>query len=181
MHLVSPDYAYLELVNPETNETVKMEDGANGALATTSLDWEAGPILRYNMGDVAQVFTSPCRCGLTGLRIKVLGRSDDMLKVKGIIVYPAAVKNLVTGFFPRTTGEIRIILDQPGPNAPAPLPIQVEYSKDEKDLPNLKAELEARMHDVLRFRADVTLMPEGTFERTSTKTKFIEKRFEKKG
>jgi phenylacetate-CoA ligase len=181
MHIVSPDHAYLDLIDPETKETLKMEDGAVGNITYTSLDWEAGPILRYDMGDVTQVFTSPCNCGLTGVRLKVIGRSDDMLIVKGINVYPAAVKNVVTEFFPRTTGEMRIVLDQPGPKVPAPLNIKVEHGKDEKDLPKLKSDLESRIHDVMRFKAEVSLVAEGTLERTATKTKLIEKRFEQKG
>jgi phenylacetate-CoA ligase len=180
MHHVSPDHTILELVDPETKETLKMEDGAVGNIAYTSLDWEAGPILRYDMGDVTQVFTSACSCGLKGVRLKVIGRSDDMLIVKGINVYPTAVKNLVTEFHPRTTGEIRIVLDEPGPKVPAPLLIKVEHGKDEKDLLKLKSDVEARIHDVMRFKAEVELVPGGTLGRTSTKAKLIEKRFEKK-
>jgi phenylacetate-CoA ligase len=181
MHHVSPDHTILELIDPDTKETLKMEDGAVGNIAYTSLDWEAGPILRYDMGDVTQVFRSPCSCGLTGIRLKVIGRSDDMLIVKGINVYPAAIKNLVTEFFPRTTGEMRIVLDQPGPKVPAPLLMKVEHGKDEKDLPKLKSDLEARIHDVMRFKAEVRLVPEGTLERSATKTKLIEKSYEQKG
>ncbi len=103
-----------------------------------------------------------------------------MLIVKGINVYPAAVKNLVTEFHPKTTGEIRIVLDEPGPKVPAPLLIKVEHGKDEKDLPKLKSAVEARIHDVMRFKAEVELVAEGTLERTSTKARLIEKRFEKR-
>jgi phenylacetate-CoA ligase len=181
MHHVSPDHTILELVDPETKETLKMEDGAVGNIAYTSLDWEAGPILRYDMGDVTQVFTNPCSCGLTGIRLKVIGRSDDMLMVKGINVYPAAIKNLVTEFSPKTTGEMRIILDQPGPKVPAPLHIKVEHAMGEKDLTKLKSSIETRIHDVMRFKAEVTLVSEGSLERTTTKAKLIEKTFEQKG
>lgn len=180
MHIVSPDHMYLELIDPDTKQTLTMHDGAVGNIAYTSLDWEAGPILRYDMGDVTQVFTSPCSCGLTGTRLKVIGRSDDMLIVKGINVYPAAVKNIVTEFFPRTTGEMRVVIDQPGPKVPAPLLIKVEHRAMEQDLPELKNQIEQRLSDVLRFKADVELVPEGFFERTSTKAKLVEKRFEKR-
>ncbi len=180
MHHVSPDHTLLELIDPDTKETLKMEDGAVGNILYTSLDWEAGPILRYDMGDITQVFTSPCSCGLTGVRLKVIGRSDDMLIVKGINVYPAAVKNLVTEFCPRTTGEMRVVITQPGPKVPAPLHIKLEYGKAEKDLPKLKSDIETRIHDVMRFKADVELVPEGTFERTATKTKLIEKQHDQK-
>jgi phenylacetate-CoA ligase len=177
MHIVSSDYIYLELNDPETKEPLKIEDGAIGTLIHNSLDWDGAPNLRYDMGDVTQVFTSPCSCGLTGLRLKILGRSDDMLIVKGINVYPSAVKNVVTGFYPRVTGEMRIILDQPGPKVPAPLHIKIEHGKEEKDLLKLKLDIEQRLHDLLRFKSEVELVPEGTIERTTTKTKLIEKRF----
>jgi phenylacetate-CoA ligase len=180
MHIVSPDHMYLELIDPDTKQALIMQDGAVGNIAYTSLDWEAGPILRYDMGDVTQVFTSDCGCGLTGTRLKVIGRSDDMLIVKGINVYPAAVKNIVTEFYPKTTGEMRVVIDQPGPKVPAPLLIRVESSTKTRDLPKLKGEIEQRLSEVLRFKADVEMVPEGTFERTATKTKLVEKRFEKR-
>jgi len=180
-HIITPDYAYQELVDPETNEPVKIEDGAIGALLHTSLEWEGAPSLRSDIGDITQIFTSPCSCGITGLRQKVLGRADDMLIVKGINVYPAAVKNVVMEFFPRTTGEIRVVIDQPGPKVPAPLEITVEYGKEEHDLPKLKAEIEQRLTDVLRFKGDVRLVADGTLERTEKKTKLVEKRYEKRG
>ena len=180
-HIVTPDYEYQELVDPDTKQPVKIEDGAIGSMVHTSLDWEGAPSVRYDLGDITQIFTSPCPCGITGWRQKVLGRADDMLIVKGINVYPTAVKNLVTEFFPRTTGEIRVVIDQPGPKVPAPLEIKVEHGKSEQDLPKLKKEIEERLTDVLRFKADVKLVPDGTLERTVTKTKLVEKRYEKKG
>ena len=87
----------------------------------------------------------------------------------------------MTEFLPRTTGEMRIILDQPGPKVPAPLHIKVEHVKEEKDIPKFKSDIEERLHDLLRFKAEVELVPEGTFERTSTKAKLIEKRFGNRG
>ena len=102
-----------------------------------------------------------------------------MLMVKGINVYPAAVKNVIAEFFPRTTGEMRIIIDEPGPKVPAPLHVKVEHGKEEKDLPKLKSEIEERIHDSLRFKAEVELVREGTFDRTSTKTKLVENRPDK--
>jgi phenylacetate-CoA ligase len=176
MHVVSPDHAYLELIDTDSGRAVPIEDGAIGTIAYTSLDWEAGPILRYDMGDVTQVFTEPCACGLPGFRLKIIGRADDMLIVKGINVYPAAVKNLVAEFFPRTTGEIRIILHEDGPKVTPPLHLEVEHGQDEKQLGELKADIETRAHDMLRFSAKVELVPAGSLDRTATKAKLIERR-----
>jgi hypothetical protein len=73
---------------------------------------------------------------------------------------------------------MRIGLDQPGPKVPSPLLIKVEHGKDEKDLPRLKSDLELRIHDAMRFKVEVSLVPEGILERTATKTKLIEKCYE---
>ncbi len=68
--------------------------------------------LRISPGDIQQVFTSPCPCGRTGLRYKVVGRTDDMLKVKGAIVYPTMVDGVVGVFVPKVTGQFRIVLTE---------------------------------------------------------------------
>lgn len=176
-HIVTPDYEYQELVDPETKELVKIEDGAVGSMVHTSLEWEGAPCLRYDLGDITQIYTEPCKCGITGWRQKVLGRADDMLIVKGINVYPTAVKNVVMEFFPRTTGEMRVVIYEPGPKVPAPLELTVEYGKSETDLPKLKKDIESRLTDILRFKADVKLVADGTLERTEKKTKLVEKRY----
>ena len=77
MHFVSPDYSLLELVDPDSKQAISIVDGAVGEMTCTSLEWEAGPALRYALGDIVQVFTSPCSCGMPGLRLKVLGRFDE--------------------------------------------------------------------------------------------------------
>ena len=59
--------------------------------------------LRFTLNDIHQVFTDPCPCGLSGFRYKIVGRTDDMLKVKGVMVYPAQIKDVVESFAPKTT------------------------------------------------------------------------------
>ncbi len=112
MHFVGEDLWYYELVNQETFEPVPFEDGAIGIPVHTMLDGEGLLTLRESIGDVSQVFTEPCPCGKSGFRYKVLGRTDDMLKIKGVMVYPAAIDGVINGFIPRVTGEFRIVLDE---------------------------------------------------------------------
>ena len=178
MHLVSEDYCVLELLDPETKSVVELRDGAMGEMVFTYLDIEGTPFLRYSLGDVLQVFTSPCECGRPGLRFRILGRSDDMLIVKGVNVYPAALRNVVMGFSPRTTGQMRVVLDQPGHRVKPPLRLVVEHGPDVSGsgLPELKAALENMMHEKLKVRPDVQLVAPGTLERSSHKTKLIEVR-----
>jgi phenylacetate-CoA ligase len=176
MHLVSEDYCVLELLDPETKSVVELRDGAIGELVFTYLDIEGTPFVRYALGDVLQVYTSPCECGWPGLRFRILGRSDDMLIVKGVNVYPAAIRNVVAGFAPSTTGQMRVILDQPGHRVKPPLRLVVEYGPEVAGsaVPALKAALETMMHERLKVRPEIQLVAPGTLERTSHKTKLIE-------
>jgi phenylacetate-CoA ligase len=179
MHIVSPDLALVEAIDPASGQAVPIQDGTIAEMAFTSLDWEAGPILRYNMGDIAQFLTAPCACGLPGTRYRILGRADDMLIVKGINVYPAAVRNVIADFGARVTGSMRIVLDEPGPRVTPPLIVRVEHRAELSDADKnaLSAEITQRIHDLLRFRAQIELVAPGSLDRSAHKTKLIIKRY----
>jgi phenylacetate-CoA ligase len=178
MHFCSEDFCILELRDPETGEFLEVEDGVTGELVFTELEWEGTPLLRYAIGDIVQVFVSPCTCGRPGLRFKILGRSDDMLIVKGVNVYPAALRNVVVGFHPSTTGEMRVVLEGPGPRVPPPLRLIVEYgpSLAADGVANLRTSLEEAMHERLRVRPAIEMVAPGTLRRTTHKAKLIEVR-----
>ena len=127
MHVLGEDCAITtQLVDQETKAPIPLVEGAIGERVKTSLRWEAQPQLRASVGDVYQVHTDPCSCGVPGLRIRVLGRTDDLLIVKGVKIYPAAVKNVVQELRPLTSGVFRIVLDAPPPRVEPPLRITVE-------------------------------------------------------
>ncbi len=182
MHLVSEDYCILEILEPETQKPLEMKDGATGEMCYTYIDWEGTPLLRYRLGDILEITTSPCECGDPGIRFKIIGRADDMLIIKGVNLYPAALKNVVTSFVPRVTGELRILLDEPGPRITPPLKIQVEYGEglSREDLAPLDKEMREKMHNFLRVTPDIEFVPPNTFERSTHKSKFIVKRYEQK-
>ena len=180
MHFVRDDTCIMELINPETREPVPFEDGAIGEVVGTPLAGDSLNMIRFNSNDIMQVFTAPCPCGLSGARYKVIGRSDDMLKVKGVMVYPASIDNVVTGFVPRVTGEFRIVLTEPPPRVVPPLKLKVEYGEGvpQDKLPALAAEIANKMHDAIKVRPEITWIPPMTLERSAHKTKFIEKAYE---
>ncbi len=161
MHFISPDHCILELVDPETKKPVEIVEGAIGEMVFTFIDWEGGPFLRYILGDVIQVFTKPCECGFPGMRFKILGRGDDMLIVKGVNVYPAAIKEAVARFHPRTTGVMKIILEQDPPLVKPPLKLKVEYGAvvNEKERDRLKEDLRRYMQEHLRVTPEIDLVP----------------------
>ncbi len=183
MHWIGDDFVYYELVDPDTGKNVPMEDGATGLGVFTSLDAQGGGImgLRMTMGDVHQVYTSPCPCGKSGFRYKIVGRTDDMLKVKGVMVYPAQIKNVVESFLPRTTGEFRILLDEPPPRVVPPLKIKIEFGEglNKEDQDQLNKEMEEKMHREVKIRPAIEWIEPMSLERSDKKTQYIEKLYEK--
>jgi phenylacetate-CoA ligase len=182
MHVVCEDYhLYYDIVDPETKKAVEWEDGASGQKILTSLEWEAVPPFRYDSGDIIQIFMGKCECGVKGVRVKFIGRADDMLIVKGINVFPSAVRNLINSFVPRVTGAFKIILDAPPPRVVPPLRIKVEQGQGmtRGDTERLRLEIEEKMSNLLRFRPSIEFVPPESLERTAGKVKLFEKRYEK--
>jgi phenylacetate-CoA ligase len=153
MHFVSEDHCLLELVDPKQRTPIALEEGAMGEMVFTFLDWRGGPFMRYALGDLLQVWTKPCPCGKPGIRFKILGRTDDMLIVKGMNVYPQAIAGVIARFRPRVTGVFRIRLDRAGPLVQPPLRLRVEHAGLEPAaLALLEQELIAEFRDNLRIR-----------------------------
>lgn len=181
MHWIADDFAYYELLDPETHDPVPMENGATGLMVATALN-PKGAVwfdMRFTLMDIHQVFTAPCPCGLSGFRYKVVGRADDMLKVKGVPVYPAAIEGIIHSFPEKLTGSFRIVLDEPPPRVVPPLKLRVEHTdavrKD--DLPALETAVSNRMHQLLKIRPAITWLEPGTLERATKKTQFLEKNY----
>ncbi len=183
MHWIADDHCHYELVDPETHEPVPMEHGATGLAVFTPLEPEATIFfanLRFTINDIHQVFTEPCPCGLSGFRYKIVGRADDMLKVKGVPVYPAALQGVINEFVPRVTGAFRIVLEVPPPRVVPPLKIKIEHGEGvgEGDLPGLEKEILERMHALHKVRPAVTWIRPNTLERAVKKTQIFEKAYE---
>jgi phenylacetate-CoA ligase len=98
LHLTTAGHALLELVEPGGDAPLALEDGAFGELVWTHLRREASPLLRYRSGDLARVWTSPCACGRSGVRIRIEGRVDDMLRVQAVNVHPGAIGAIMGRF-----------------------------------------------------------------------------------
>jgi len=109
----------------------------------------------------------------------VLGRTDDLLIVKGVKIYPAAVKNVVQELVPLASGAFRIVLDAPPPRVEPPLRLTVERGEgvDDAGAAELSRRLEQVLHQRLTVRPEITVVPAGTLERTALKEKLIERRY----
>jgi phenylacetate-CoA ligase len=97
MHLINDDTILSEIVDPETLEPVK--PGEVGEIVITTLDKEASPVVRWRTRDLVRLADDPfgCGCGRRGLPLvgRIIGRSDDMLKVRGVLVYPSQVEDVI--------------------------------------------------------------------------------------
>jgi phenylacetate-CoA ligase len=95
LHFSGQGATLVELIEPETGEQIPVEEGARGELVFTHLYREAAPLIRFRSRDVAEVAGVECPCGRTGFRFRVIGRSDDMFRVRGVNVFPSAVEELM--------------------------------------------------------------------------------------
>lgn len=167
MHFLSPDLMVAELIDPATGDIVDPVEGAQGELVYTALRRQASPLLRFRTRDHIVVTGTECSCGRTGYKVRCVGRTDDMLIVRGINLFPSAVKQLVVEMAPETTGEMRIRADFEGHSTQRPLPLVVEHaaglSQDRQIA--LKAAIEDRVRSALNVKTIVELVPEGTLKR----------------
>lgn len=177
MHLCSQGALHVELIDPDTLESLPIEAGTTGELVYTTLARQATPLIRYRMGDIVTVSSMNCACGRTGYKIKTHGRADDMLIVRGVNVFPAAIKDVVTQFAPDTTGYLKIDVDFEGHSTYEPLRMRVEASHGAGRTPaELASALESTLRDRLTVRTVITVVPEGSIERPGAqKEKLIER------
>jgi len=182
MHWLGDDLCYYELVDPNTKEPLPIENGAKGEAVFTHLEGDGWVMVRQSLGDIHQVFTEPCPCGRSGFRYKVIGRADDMLKVKGVMVYPSNIKGVINEFVPRVTGELRIILDEKPPRVVPPLKIRVEHAEEitGEALKNLENDIVEAMSRRLKIRPEILWASPGSLERSHYKGQTFEKTYKEK-
>ncbi|MCE5206790.1 MAG: phenylacetate--CoA ligase family protein [Chloroflexi bacterium] len=180
MHWLGDDLCYYELVDPETKAPIPFENGAEGEAVFTSLEGDGMTLIRNSLGDIHKIFTDPCPCGRTGFRYKVIGRSDDMLKVKGVMVYPSGIKGVINEFVPRVTGEMRIVLDEKPPRVVPPLKIKIEYAAGttSQELEKLANEITEIMSKKIKINPEILWVEPGSLERSHYKGKTFEKTYE---
>ena len=180
MHWVGDDLCYYELVDPDTKAPLPIENGAKGEAVFTHLEGDGWVMVRQSLGDIHQVFTDPCPCGRTGFRYKVIGRADDMLKVKGVMVYPSNIKGVINEFVPQVTGELRIVLEEKPPRVVPPLKIRVEYGEavQQDQLPDLEKEIVEIMSRKIKISPQIIWAEPGSLERSHYKGQTFEKKYE---
>jgi len=176
MHLGARGFVHPELIDPTTDEKLPLVDGASGELVLTHLQQQAAPLLRFRTRDHVEVRMGICACGRTGPRVRCVGRTDDMLIVRGVNVFPTAVREVVGGFEPRVSGHIRVRPAAPGVKQEPPLPIAVELPRGAEEDADLAAAIREKLRAVLVVQTQVELVPYGSFERSEYKAQLVERR-----
>jgi phenylacetate-CoA ligase len=174
MHLGARGFVHAELVDPESGRAQAMEDGAAGELVLTHLRHRAAPLLRFRTRDHVQVRTSPCPCGRTGPRVRCVGRTDDMLIVRGVNVFPSAVREVVGAFAPDVSGHILVRPRGEGVKQEPPLPVSVELARGATADASLAEAIRERLRSVLVVQTRVDLVPWGSLQRSDYKSKLVE-------
>lgn len=174
-HFVAHDLVHPELVDPDTGERLPFEAGAEGELVYTPLKREATPLLRFRSGDYVRVLGMECACGRASPRLRVVGRSDDMLIYKAKNVYPEAIREVVAdvaGVRPR----MKVILPREGKvQFTNPIPIRVVRDQDRpRSDEAVVDELTTEVRNRLSVRVDPTLVSPGDIELSEYKTDLVE-------
>lgn len=168
------DYFLIEVIDPKTGEQV--EDGERGELVVTTLDKWAFPLIRYRIGDITILNNEPCECGRTHPRImRILGRTDDMIVVRGINVFPSQIESVLMRI-PEVGDNYQIIVDRKGPLDVMMVKVEVTestFSDKISDLMTLSKMVGKELKNVLNITAEVELVEPGTIPRSMGKAQRV--------
>ncbi len=171
---MNEDHFLVEVVDPATGEPVP--DGKEGELVFTSLTKEALPVIRYRTGDLASLSNRPCACGRMFARhSKVYARSDDMLIIRGINVYPSQVEAVLLDI-EKVEPHYQIVLYREG--ALDQMEVQIEVTPSflpdaVKELQGFQQHVEERLRQELGIRPRVRLVEPKTIPRSTGKAKRV--------
>ena len=175
---ICEDHFYPEIINPETLEELPI--GQTGELVFTTLTKEGMPLLRYRTRDLCSLMEGTCSCGRTSVRMgRIMGRSDDMLIIRGINVFPSQVESVILSM-PQFEPVYMIVVDRK--NNLDTMQVQVEVRKnffndDIGQMFEMRKGLADRLKSVISIKADVKLMEPGSIERSQGKSvRVIDKR-----
>lgn len=178
LHFHGQGLLHVELIEPESEKVLPIEKGKVGELVFTNLKREAQPLIRFRSRDVAYITgTDKCSCGRGGFRFKILGRSDDMLHIKGINVFPSAVGNVILRYSDIFTGEFEIVLSQPPPYHVLPLKIEKRRCIHDGMISKKLSLFVDEVRSELSVKVECSLVDEGSLGRTEGKRKRIVKNY----
>ncbi|HEY5738802.1 MAG TPA: phenylacetate--CoA ligase family protein [Gammaproteobacteria bacterium] len=171
LHLVGCDVLYPELIEPQSGDLLPWREGERGELVLTHLAKECQPLLRFRSGDIVDLTaTDIAACGRSAPRFRVVGRSDDMVVVRGLNLFPAMIGGVLHRFA-ELSGGWQVRLDAPPPYDFLPLQAELAYPVGEGEA--LARRVEAAIKAELGASARVVLLDPGSLPRTEGKTRYV--------
>lgn len=172
---VNEDHFIIETINPETGE--KVAPGEKGEIVFTSLTKQALPLLRYRTRDISILNYDQCECGRTTVRMhRVMGRTDDMLIIRGVNVFPSQIETVLMDI-EGTEPHYMIVVDRENSimdNLEVWVEVSPEFVSDEvKTLENLERKISHELHNVLNISVKVKLVEPKSISRSEGKAKRI--------
>jgi phenylacetate-CoA ligase len=163
------DHFFCEVIDPDTLEPLPA--GATGELVITTLTKEALPMVRYRTRDVTRLIDEPCVCGRTHRRMqRVTGRSDDMLIIRGVNVYPSQIEAHLVGF-PGLAPHYQLVITQDGPMAAMTIEVELEtrVPPEAPFLAKIAHDVRDHIKAMVGVTCDVALKPPGEVPRSQGK------------
>ncbi len=171
---VFEDHFYVEIIDPDTGEV--LPEGERGEIVYTSLTKEAFPVVRYRSRDITRLYHDNCSCGRTLVKMeKVTGRSDDMLIIRGVNVFPSQIETILMEV-EGTEPHYQIVLDRQGALDDIEVLVEVNekiFSDEIKMLSQLSKKIGDRIRSVLGISAKITLVEPMTIARSEGKAKRV--------
>jgi phenylacetate-CoA ligase len=171
---INEDHFFAEIINPETLEP--LPPGEVGELVITTLTKEAFPVIRFRTRDLTRLIPEPCPCGRKTMRmLRVMGRTDDMLIIRGVNVFPSQIENVLMGV-EGTEPHYQIVVDRKG--ALDDVTVMVEVSEaiffDEMKKQNeLISAIKKRLSAELNISVEVKIVEKKSLERAEGKAKRV--------
>lgn len=168
------DFVYLEIIDPKTGKNVP--DGEVGEIVLTTLVKEGAPLIRFRTHDLSRIIPGECACGSKYPRIgTILGRSDDMMKVHGVNIFPSQIEELLAAI-DGASSEYQVVLDRM--NNKDILTLLVE-KEDDANSAALRDEITYRFKTKINMTPVVSIVSKGALPRSTKKTKrVIDHRYE---
>jgi phenylacetate-CoA ligase len=171
LHFVGLDVLYPELIDPDTELSKPWQAGESGELVLTHLCKQAQPLVRFRTNDIIILTgTDKAACGRSAPRFRVIGRSDDMVVVRGINVFPTMIAEVINQM-DNLSGEYRIVLGHLPPYDY--LPIEIELANEMPDQAGLANHIEQKIKQTVGASAKVTLLAPQSLPRTEGKTRRV--------
>ena len=174
MH-INEDMFIAEIIDPDTGEV--LPEGSTGELVFTTITKEGFPVIRYRTRDICSLNYEPCKCGRTFIKMrKPTGRSDDMLIIRGVNVFPSQIEEVLLKLGGEVTPNYQIIVDRV--NNTDTLEVQVEmseelFSDDIKSIEKVSRDIKEQLRSILGLSAKVTLVGPKTIARSEGKAKRV--------